>query len=89
MKDQIIPPPTITDLSVYPQTDQVVGGFGRILRERTHWCVEYTVSKPGFVDRSYCPTFTTEESAWAHIWKLDEKVGIPTDVLASASGGLE
>lgn len=71
---------TITDLAVYQQTDQIVNEY---------WCVAYTVRRPGFVDRDYCPTFVSEEAAWRHVWELHERVGIPDEVRARLGHGSE
>jgi len=70
MSDDMI----ITRLSVYPQSTQIVDGWGRIIRDREYWCVDYTVSRPGYVDRGYCPTFTSEEAAHRHVEKLRSRV---------------
>lgn len=67
---------TITEPSVYPQTDRVVNGAGRIVREYEYWCVEYTASRPGYVDVDYCPTFTDEAAARAHVEKLRANVRV-------------
>lgn len=77
-------PRRITQISVHEEKSQIIQGTGRILRERTFWCVEYTVSEQGWLDRRYCPTFTNEAAAWAHVWKLAERVSIPDEVLDAA-----
>jgi hypothetical protein len=75
---------TIKELSVYRETAEVVNGLGQIIKEQEWWCVDYTVGRPGWVDVGYCPTFTNEAAAWAHVEKLAERVLIPAEVLASA-----
>lgn len=76
---------TITDLAVY----QADGPDRERRAGETVWCVAYTVRRPGFVDRDYCPTFVSEEAAWRHVWELHERVGIPDEVRARLGHGSE
>lgn len=74
---------TITRLSVYEDSDQLVNGAHHVVRHVTFWCVDYTVSEPGLADRDYCPTFTNEAAAMAHVDKLKAQCHIEDGVIAA------
>lgn len=67
---------TITEPSVYSQTELRADQLGRLRRKFEYWCVEYTAHRRGFVDVDYCPTFVTEEAARAHAEKLKQRFGV-------------